>query len=325
MRPLALIILDGWGYASQKLGNAIVSANTPNIDYIKHNYPSLLLQASGKSVGLEWGEPGNSEVGHLTIGAGRTIFQYSTRINRAIENGEFNTQTINNIIAHVQKNKSSLHLIGLLSSGTVHSSFAHLIALLDIAKKNNLPNVFLHLFTDGKDSGLKEAPVLIKKLRSEIERIGVGTIASIIGRMYAMDRDTNWDRTQKAYNLWTKSVGEKAKDPLLALETAYNLGFNDTSLEPIMLENGKTIDNHDAIFFFNYREDSMRQISRAFADPEFKEFPLKNMPDIFIGFMTQYFEAPNLKAGIAFPLPEVKNGPIFSIVFTSHIPKKKIS
>src|SRR6266540_2368769 len=146
MRPLALIILDGWGYASQKLGNAIVSANTPNIDYIKHNYPSLLLQASGKSVGLEWGEPGNSEVGHLTIGAGRTIFQYSTRINRAIENGEFNTQTINNIIAHVQKNKSSLHLIGLLSSGTVHSSFAHLIALLDIAKKNNLPNVFLHLF-----------------------------------------------------------------------------------------------------------------------------------------------------------------------------------
>ncbi|MDP2598796.1 MAG: 2,3-bisphosphoglycerate-independent phosphoglycerate mutase, partial [Candidatus Liptonbacteria bacterium] len=234
---------------------------------------------------------------------------YSARINRSIESGEFfNNQAILDILNHVQKNKSNLHLVGLLGSGTVHSSFAHLISLIEFAKKNSISNVYLHLFTDGKDSGLKESPALIKKLQGEIQRLGVGVISSIVGRMYSMDRDTNWERTQKAYDLWISGKGEKAKDPAAAIESAYNLGFNDTSLEPIIIENGKSIADNDAIFFFNYREDSMRQISRTFADPEFKEFQRKKLTNIAIGFMTQYFETPGLEAKIAFLLPDVKNG-----------------
>jgi 2,3-bisphosphoglycerate-independent phosphoglycerate mutase len=310
MRPLVLVILDGWGYSNQKLGNAILSANTAYIDTIRGNFPALGLQASGKSVGLEWGEPGNSEVGHLTIGAGRTVFQYSTRINRSIESGDFFTKpAFLNAALHVQKNNSSLHLVGLLGSGTVHSNFEHIISLLDFAKRNNLTKVYLHLFTDGKDSSLKEGPDLIEKLNIQIKKLGVGIIATLTGRHYAMDRDTNWtDRTQKAYDLFTKGVGEQAPDPIAYLNASYAQDINDTKLHPAVVDPKGIIEDNDAVIFFNFREDSMRQISQAFVQPQFDKFPRKEYKNLFVALMTQYIEDPTISLNVAFPLPEVDNG-----------------
>src|SRR3989344_1476264 len=175
MRPLVLLILDGWGYSTQKLGNAILSAEIPNINHIQNNYPTLLLQASGKSVGLNWGESGNSEVGHLTLGAGRTVLQYSTRISQSIESGDFyQNPTLLGATEHVQKNNSSLHILGLLGSGTVHSNFDHLLALITFAQMQGISNLYLHLWTDGKDSGLKESPMVIKKLLDHTQATGIG-------------------------------------------------------------------------------------------------------------------------------------------------------
>src|SRR3989344_4650505 len=166
MKPIVLAILDGWGYSPQKHGNAILRAQTPFMDFAQSNFPSLLLQASGKAVGLIWGEAGNSEVGHLTIGAGRTIFQYLSRIDTTISDGSFyQNEVLLKAISHAQKNSSTLHIAGLLTSGSVHAYMGHLLALIDLALKNNFTNVRIHLFTDGKDSGLKEAPILIKKLQ----------------------------------------------------------------------------------------------------------------------------------------------------------------
>ena len=315
MRPLVLVILDGWGYSPQKLDNAIASAQTPIINSIWQNYPTLLLQASAKSVGLEWGEPGNSEVGHLTLGAGRTINQYSTRINQSISSGSFfENPVLLKASEHVRQHNSSMHFIGLLGSGTVHSSLNHLEALIDFAKKINLPSVQLHLFTDGKDSGLKEAPTLIKKLQTKLTETGVGFIATIIGRMYPMDRDTNWDRTQTAFNLWTKGEGEPVQDIMTALATAYEKEANDTTLPPMVLNPAGIIKENDAIVFFNFREDSMRQIAHTFLDAEFKEFPRVLPANVFITVMTQYLEAEE-SPYVIFPLPEVKNGlaEIFSL------------
>src|SRR3989344_8680343 len=193
MKPIVLAVLDGWGYSKQKLGNAILNAKTPNIDSIQQNYPSLLLQASGKAAGMTWGESGNSEVGHLTLGAGRIIFQHLSRIAKAISNGEFfENEMFKKAIAHVKSNNSTLHLAGLLTSGSVHAHLEHLFALIDLATKNEIKNLKIHIFTDGKDSGLKEAPALIKKLQDYITKTGIGSISTIIGRDFAMNRDKNW-------------------------------------------------------------------------------------------------------------------------------------
>lgn len=310
MRPLVLLILDGWGYSKQQLGNAISTAHTPYIDVIRTNFPALGLQASGKSVGLEWGEPGNSEVGHLTIGAGRTVFQYSTRINRAIENGDFFTNpALVNAMLHAEKYSSRLHLVGLLGSGTVHSNFEHLSALLDMAKRNNLAQVYLHLFTDGKDSGLKEAPELLTKLTTQIKKSGVGTIATLTGRHFAMDRDNNWtDRTQKAYELFTKGMGEQASDPLGYIQASYAQDITDTKLHPAVVDPKGIIEDNDAVIFFNFREDSMRQISRCFVDPHLDKIPRKEYKNLFVTLMTQYIEDSSISLNVAFPLPDVDNG-----------------
>ncbi len=309
MRPFVLIILDGWGYSKQKLGNAILSASTPTIDFIQKHYPALLLQAAGKSVGLEWGESGNSEVGHLTIGAGRTVFQYSTRINRAIESGDFfKNPALLNAVDHAKKNKSRLHLVGLLGSGTVHSSFTHLAALLNLAKAQGAPPVYLHLFSDGKDSGLKEAPDIIRKLEAEINTAGIGAIATIVGRHYAMDRDTNWDRTQSTYNLLTQGEGEKAENLIDTINAHYQEGLDDTFLPPMVKDSTGIIRPRDAVIFFNFREDSMRQIARAFTEQDFKDFPRTAVEDLFVVFMTQYITDQNAVFQVAFPPPEIDNG-----------------
>ena len=307
MRPVILLILDGWGYSKQKHGNAILNAQTPNLDKIQNSYPSLLLQASGKAAGMTWGEPGNSEVGHLTIGAGRIVFQYLSRINKAINEGSFfENKVLLKAIEHTKTNNSTLHLAGLLTSGSVHSHLNHLFALLDLASKNQVQNVKIHLFTDGKDSGLKEGAILVKKVQDYLTKTGVGGIATIIGRDYAMDRSKNWDYTNKTYDLMVRGVGEKATDPLKKLEELYEQEVTDSKIPPLIIDEQGLIKENDALIFFNFREDSIRQIVRTFIERDFQIFPIKDIGNLFIVAMTQYLDDPLLK--VAFSIPEIRNG-----------------
>ena len=307
MKPIVLVILDGWGYLSQKHGNAILYAKTPFMDFVRRNFPSLLLQASGKAVGLTWGEAGNSEVGHLTLGAGRTIFQYLSQINKAIDDGSFyENEVLLKAINHAKQNSSALHITGLLTSGSVHAHISHLFALIDLAAKNDLTNVRIHIFTDGKDSGLKEAPVLIKKLQDHIAKTGIGIITTIIGRDYAMDRSKNWDYTRKSNELLTRGVGEYADNILKKIEAYYQTGYTDSQLPPTITDKDGSVKDGDALVFFNFREDSMRQITRSFIEDDFDIFPTERFSNIFVASMTQYLEDPRLNA--AFSIPEIKNG-----------------
>ena len=307
MKPIVLIVLDGWGYSPQKHGNAILYARTPFVDLVQRNYPSLLLQASGRAVGMTWGEAGNSEVGHLTLGAGRTIFQYLSRINKAISDGSFyQNEALLGAVNHAKENYSTLHIAGLLTSGSVHAHMSHLLALIDLAAKNNFPNIRLHLFTDGKDSGLKESPLLIKKFQDHAAKVGVGVITTLIGRDYAMDRGKNWDSTRKAYELLVRGAGEKTDDILQRVETSYQMGYFDPNLPPLITDKQGTIKDGDALIFFNFREDSMRQITRSFIEDDFQIFPVEKFSNLFVVAMTQYLDDPRLK--VAFPLPEIKNG-----------------
>ena len=307
MRPIVLTILDGWGYSTKKVGNAILNARTPAMDFIQANYPTTLLQASGKAVGMTWGESGNSEVGHLTLGAGRTIFQYLSRINKAIESEEFfNNPALLTAVNHVQKNKSKLHLIGLLTSGSVHAHFTHILALLELAHRNNLSRVKLHLFTDGKDSGLKESVSLLTKLQDYLKNYPNIQLATIIGRDFAMDRNDNWGLTEKTYNLLTQGNGEKINDILKKLQEYYNQNINDGKTPPLLVDSTGIIENGDALIFFNFREDSMRQIIKSFTDEEVDLFKRKAIDDLIIVGMTQYIEHQNLT--VAFPIQEIKNG-----------------
>lgn len=307
MRPIVLTILDGWGYSPQKVGNAILNARKPNMDFIMANYPGLLLQASGKAVGLTWGETGNSEVGHLTIGAGRTIFQYLSRINKAIETGEFfNNDALLAAISHIRKNNSKLHLAGLLTSGSVHAYFNHILALIDFAKRNNIKNIKLHLFTDAKDSGLKEGGVLIGKLNEYLNNYPDVKIATIMGRDFPMDRNDNWDLTEKAYNLMVKGDGEQTDDPIKKLDEYYGQGLHDNKIPPLLLDPLGSIENGDAVMFFNFREDSMRQLTKSFIDLDFNFFQRNLFDNLLVVAMTPYVEDSNLK--VIFTAPDVKNG-----------------
>lgn len=307
MRPIVLTILDGWGYSPQKVGNAILSARTPNMDFIMSNYPGLLLQASGKAVGLTWGETGNSEVGHLTIGAGRIIFQYLSRINKSIENGEFfNNEALMQATAQVQKNESKFHIAGLLTSGSVHAYFNHILALADFAGRNNIKNVKLHLFTDAKDSGLKEGRALIEKLNESLKNFPNIKIATIMGRDFPMDRNNNWELTEKAYSLLTRGIGEKTDDPIKKLEEYYGQNVHDNKIPPLLIDPSGTVENGDALIFFNFREDSMRQITKSFVDSDFEFFQRKDLNDLMVVGMTPYLENPRLVT--MFPAPIVNNG-----------------
>lgn len=311
MRPFVLLILDGWGHSNQKHGNAILNAQTPNLDKIRSNYPSLLLQASGKAAGMTWGEPGNSEVGHLTIGAGRIIFQYLSRINKAVNDGSFfENDVLLKAVNHTKTNDSTLHLAGLLTSGSVHSYLGHLFALIDLAAKNGINKLKLHLFTDGKDSGLKEGAILLKKVQDYIAKAGPpaggGSIATVIGRDFAMDRSKNWDYTNKTYDLMVRGAGEKVQDPLKKLEELYGQGLTDSKIPPLIMDGQGTIQENDALVFFNFREDSMRQITKSFIESDFEIFPIKRLQNVFVVGMTQYLEDNRLN--VAFPIPGIKNG-----------------
>jgi 2,3-bisphosphoglycerate-independent phosphoglycerate mutase len=311
MKPVILTILDGWGYVNQRVGNAIASANTPTLDEITRYYPSILLQASGRAVGMTFGEAGNSEVGHLTLGAGRIIYQYLMRINKSIETGEFfNNPTLVEATKQVQTNKSTLHIIGLLTSGAVHAYLGHLKALVEFAKKNSI-DFKIHLFTDGRDSGLKESPQTLKKLSEEIG--GLDNLGTLIGRDFAMDRNNNWQLTQTTYELLVNNKGQKTSDIFKTLTDYYSQNIYDANI-PATVINQSSIKEGDAIVFFNFREDSMRQLTRTFIDEKFDIFPRTVPQGLYVAAMSQYLESSNLH--IAFNPPSVPQ--CLSEVLESH-------
>jgi 2,3-bisphosphoglycerate-independent phosphoglycerate mutase len=321
MKPIILAILDGWGLGSSGPTNAIAQAKIPNLKKVEKNYPSCSLQASGIAVGLPWDEAGNSEVGHLTIGAGRVIYQYLPRISMEIKSEDFfKNPAFIKMVNHVKKNNSIFHLIGLISSGNVHSYLEHFYGLLEFARQNKIEKLRLHLFTDGKDAPLKEGKKIVANLQEKLKNPD-WKIASVIGRFYAMDRNKNWDRTEKTYNLLTQGQGEKTQNPIKKLEEYYEQDLTDAYINPTVVVDspphqkfgggGKKqepvglIKENDGIIFFNFREDSARQLTKAFVLEEFKEFPRQFIKNLFFCAMTQYEK--NLPIEVAYPPIEIKN------------------
>ena len=289
MNNTALIILDGLGMTSEEKGNAIFNAKTPNINFLLKNCKSCLLQASGEAVGLPWGEMGNSEVGHTSIGAGRIILQDYPLISRSIENGEiYSKKALVELNNHVKKNNSNFHIIGLTSTGGVHSHIDHILAMLDFAKKNNIKNTFVHIITDGRDSPPQSALEFISKIESKIKSLGLGKIATIIGRYFAMDRDKNWDRTQKAYELLTQQNTEIANDWKKAIKSQYDNKIYDEFLEPITLSGFSPMTNNDGVIFVNFRSDRAIQLTRAIIDENFEGFNRLQLQNIYFASMTLY-------------------------------------
>ena len=308
MKPIVLIILDGWGINPNKQGNAIASAKTPFIDEVEKFYPFLTLNASGLSVGLPWGETGNSEVGHMAIGTGRITYQYLPRIVFSIQDGSFFKNTVLLEAArHVKKHNSRLHIMGLTSSGTVHSYIDHLYALLEFAKREKISNVFLHAFTDGKDSFPREAKTLIPNLQERMEKLNWGKIATVMGRQFAMDRGNNWQYTETAYRALTAETTKTTKDITQFIENQYDKKYNDQNLPPVALENAENtrIAENDAVIFFNFREDSVRQLTRSFVDENFQEFKRSKINNLFFAAMTRYEE--NLAIHTIFEPPKITN------------------
>lgn len=293
---LVLIILDGWGIAPPGPGNAITLANLPNFKRFWAAYSKTELLASGESVGLPKGEPGNSEAGHLNLGAGKIVFQDLPRIDISIADGTFfKNPAFLEAIKFAKTNNSSLHLLGLIGQGGVHSSFHHLIALLNLAKNEKLKNVYLHLFTDGRDSPPTSALIYLNKLEEEIKKIGVGKIATLVGRYFAMDRDCRWKRTQKAYEALVLGKGKHTKSFVEEINNQYQKGITDEFLEPIILDKKGLIKDNDAVIFFNFRPDRPRQLTKAFVLPDFEN--LKEEKMTFDPYAEKYglkiYEAPS--------------------------------
>ena len=294
-RKISLIITDGWGIAKSGPGNYISQAKTPNFNNFLKNYPHTSLKASGNAVGLPRNTQGNSEVGHLHLGAGRIVWQMYEKINREIRSKKFfRNKPLLNAMNFAKKHKTSLHLMGLCSDAGVHSHTDHLIVLLKMAKKQNLKNVFIHFFADGRDVHEKSAKKYIKLIKNAEKKIGVGTIATVVGRYYAMDRDKNWKRTKKAYDMLIMGKGFKVKSAEEAIKKAYNRGDKtDYYIQPTVIvdRNGKpltTIKDKDSVIFFNFRTDRPRQLTEAFISKNFKNFKREFWPKVFYTTMTEY-------------------------------------
>ena len=306
-KPVMLMILDGWGVAPASDVNAATLAQTPNLDRYFAEFPHTTLEASGMEVGLPEGQIGNSEVGHLNIGAGRIIYQSLTRITKAIKDGDFFTNEV--LCACMDKTKNAgkaLHLMGLLSDGGVHSNINHLIALLEMAKARGLEKVYVHAFLDGRDVPPKSAVGFIKQLQEAIAGMEFGKIATVMGRYYAMDRDNRWDRLEKAYKTLVFGEGKLVADPVQGVEASYEAGVTDEFVEPLVVEGvDAKITSGDGIIFFNFRPDRARQITRALNDAEFPHFerPASALPVNFV-CMTQYDAT--IDAPVAYP-PEEYN------------------
>ncbi len=364
-KPLALIILDGFGENPESTSNAILSANTPNLDRLRATYPLTTLDASGMSVGLPDGQMGNSEVGHTTIGAGRIVYQELTKISKSIADGEFDKNNTllkameqakdktlhimgllsdGGVHSHMELTKISksiadgefdknntllkameqakdktLHIMGLLSDGGVHSHIEHLYGILRLAKKSGVKNVYIHCFMDGRDVAPTSGVNFVKALLAEIDKIGIGKIATISGRYYAMDRDNRWDRVEKAFLAVSEGVGERASSPVELLESSYKNGVTDEFIVPTVIDTPAPMQSGDSVIFFNFRPDRARELTRAIVDESFSQFA-RPRGHIQLGFvcMTQYDAAmPNVS--VAFPPQGITN------TFGEYISKKGLT
>ena len=280
-----LMILDGYGYSASHEGNAVYSANTPNLDKLWENNPHLLLNCSGESVGLPDGQMGNSEVGHLNLGAGRIVYQELTRITKSIKDGDFfENEEFLKAVQNVKDNGSALHLMGLVSDGGVHSSNEHLYALLELAKRQGLEKVYVHCYMDGRDTPPKSGKGYIEELEEKIKEIGVGKIGVVSGRYYAMDRDKRWERTKKAYDALVYGIGEKADSAAEAMQHSYDNDVTDEFVLPTIVCEDAKISKNDSVIFFNFRPDRARQITRALVEDDFDGFDREE--DLNLTFVT---------------------------------------
>lgn len=292
------MILDGWGLGPQNESNPIYKVNPQAIQFVQNNFPAGALQASGIAVGLPWEEEGNSEVGHLTLGAGKVLYQYFPRITMAIDDESFfKNPALLKAFEKAKTSQSAVHLIGILTDGNVHASLKHLSALIEMAKRENCQKLYLQLFADGKDSSPRSALSLIQKLNAEIQKKGVGVLASFTGRYYGMDRDNHWDRTETAYRALLGEAPDKSSAEE-ALKKVFDRNLSEEFTAPTIVASHPIQDN-DSLIFFNFREDSIRQIAEPFILPGFKKFPIVLPKNLFVATMTEYRE--DFKVPIAFP------------------------
>ena len=305
--PTTLIIMDGYGLTGPGAGNAVVNASTPVLDQLFANNPHTTLSASGLDVGLPDGQMGNSEVGHTNIGGGRVVFQDLPRISRAIEDGSFfeNAAYVSAMDACL-KNDAALHLFGLLSDGGVHSHNTHLWALLKMAKIRGLRRVYIHAFLDGRDVSPTSGKDFVAETAEKCREIGVGKIATVMGRYYAMDRDKRWDRVERAYDALVYGTGVMNSDPVDAVARSYKAGVTDEFVEPVVCDKDGMVSDNDSIIFFNYRPDRAREITRCFVDPEFDGFKRQFFPLTYI--CTTEYDASMPNVQVAFPRLKVANG-----------------
>ncbi len=356
VKPLVLLILDGWGIAPPGPGNAISQAKIPNFTRLTQNFPSTHLLAAGEAVGLPKGEDGNTETGHLNLGAGRIVYQDLPRINQTIADGSFfQNETFLQAINHAKNFHSHLHLLGLIGIGGVHSNIEHLLALLQLIKKQQFSDVLLHLFTDGRDSPITSGSTLINQIENQLKTIGIGKIATLMGRYFAMDRDLRWERTEKAYTALTEGKGLDANSAEEAIKASYARQVTDEFIEPtIILDHvGKPlprIADNDAVIFFNYRIDRTRQLTKAFVLPSFENlttptsfdpyavkynhkhpiptissqpFPRQTrLFNLFFVTMTEYEKG--LPARIAFP-PQIIVNPLGEVVANQKLKQLRIT
>ncbi len=304
-RPVILTILDGYGLRENRKGNAVIQADNKVFNMLLHKYPHTTLEASGKEVGLPKGQMGNSEVGHMNIGAGRIVYQPLERINQSIEDKSFfQNEEILKVISHVKENHSKLHLMGLISDGGVHSHINHLMALLDMCKENNVENLYLHLFTDGRDTDPKSAYTYISQVEEKLESLGIGSIATVGGRYYGMDRDNNYDRLKKAYDVIVDNVGPYGESIKAEIEKSYEKKITDEFLEPTIYNEAGNIEENNGLIVFNYRKDRLREILTCLTNPEneMKVVPIKNLKVV-----TMMPVVESVKASHAFDDPILTN------------------
>lgn len=313
-RPVGLIILDGWGYRENPKYNAIAQANTPNWNRLLETYPQTFLDPHGLAVGLPDGQMGNSEVGHLNLGAGRVVYQDLTRIDRAIRDGSFQqNQVLLNAITQAKTNDKALHILGLFSDGGVHSSLDHIIAFVKLAAQEGASKIYVHAFTDGRDVAPKCAHKYVKALEKAFAEVGVGRIASVVGRYYAMDRDKRWERVEKAYNLITSGKGDfQAQSASEALDMAYGRGENDEFIKATAILDSKghgiRMEDGDHIVFMNFRADRVRQLTEAFMSADFSNFTRLNKPRLGSYVTLTEFHKNYTQAKVAFPTEDYPMG-----------------
>ena len=303
--PVVLVILDGWGYREETDGNAIAAAKTPVMDSLWAAYPHTLIRTSGKAVGLPDGQMGNSEVGHLNIGAGRIVPQELVRISDAVEDGTLlSNPALVKVCQNVKSSGGKLHLIGLCSEGGVHSHLEHLLGLLDLAKKQGISEVCIHAITDGRDTNPKEGVEAIQKVQNRIDEIGIGRIVTVSGRYYAMDRDRRWDRVQKAYDVMTQESPRTGQSAVEVLLSSYATGVTDEFILPTRISSG-AVEAGDGVIFFNFRPDRSRQLTNAFVDANFSGFERQKINSLAFATFTQY--EPTLPVLVAFEPQNLKN------------------